>query len=577
MKKKYNTISCTLLLSLLSLTFFACQPDDKEFGEIIAPSNLVVSFEIVGVDNDNPNGDGTGFVNFSAVADNGITYTYYFGDGRSEVAPSGNVTHRYSDVGLNTYTLQVVASGTGGVTTSTVLDIDVFSAFDDPISKSMLTGANYDEELGEFTEDASKTWYWSADRSGHLGLGPAYEGVDGDWWYAKWFVATPFEKDNPDDPNAENSRCIYTDELTFSLTEGQLTFELNNNGQTFFNGAYESVVGGSAGEDYCYNLDTSGSKLVALAPADSGVPLEETTNTSMTFSDDGFMGYYIGATTYEILSITDDLLVVRAIQGNNPVLAWYHIFTTEKPVQEEASLDVEYTTEVWSDEFDTNGAPDATKWNYDIGTGSNGWGNNESQYYTDRSDNVIVEDGVLKIHAKAESFSGSNYTSSRLKTQDLFEFTYGRIDVRAKLPSGGGTWPAIWMLGANFDVVGWPTCGEIDIMEHVGNNIGVVSNALHTPSSFGNTINVNETEVGDDVVSEFHVYSVNWSANQISFLIDDEIVYTYAPVDKTADNWPFTADQFIILNVAMGGTLGGTIDAGFTESTMEIDYVRVFQ
>lgn len=124
---------------------------------------------------------------------------------------------------------------------------------------------------------------------------------------------------------------------------------------------------------------------------------------------------------------------------------------------------------IWSDEFNLDGAPDATKWAYDIGTGDWGWGNNEAQYYTSRADNVKVQNGVLKIIAQRENYSGSNYTSARIKTQGKFTFKYGRVEMRAKLPSGGGTWPALWMLGNNITTAGWPACGEIDIMEHLGN------------------------------------------------------------------------------------------------------------
>jgi len=234
---------------------------------------------------------------------------------------------------------------------------------------------------------------------------------------------------------------------------------------------------------------------------------------------------------------------------------------------------------VWSDEFDTNGAPDAAKWDYDLGDGCPnicGWGNNEKEYYTNRSDNVIVENGVLKIIAKKEDYEGSQYTSTRMLTKGKFEFTYAKVEVRAKLPEGGGTWPAIWMLGANIDSVGWPGCGEIDIMEHVGNNQGTVSSALHTPSSSGNTINKGEQYI-DDVSSEYHVYSVDWMPKKIIFSVDDVVHYTYNPLVKNSSNWPFTGDQFLILNIAMGGGFGGNIDPGFIESTMEIDYVRVYQ
>lgn len=231
---------------------------------------------------------------------------------------------------------------------------------------------------------------------------------------------------------------------------------------------------------------------------------------------------------------------------------------------------------VWTDEFDSSGAPDVEKWGYDIG--GNGWGNQEKQYYTDRSDNVKIEDGLLKIIAKKENYSNSEYTSARLLTKDKFEFTYGKVEVKAKLPLGGGTWPAIWMLGSNINdaSVGWPACGEIDIMEHVGNNQGVASSALHTLSSYGNTQNKKEKFV-ENISSEFHVYSVDWMPKKIVFAIDGVNYYTYAPNNKSNENWPYTKDQFLILNVALGGSFGGAIDAAFTQSSMEIDYVRVYQ
>lgn len=230
----------------------------------------------------------------------------------------------------------------------------------------------------------------------------------------------------------------------------------------------------------------------------------------------------------------------------------------------------------WADEFDTPGAPDDSKWNYNIGTGQDGWGNNESQYYTDRADNVIVEDGLLKIIAKKENFEGSSYTSARLLTQDKFEFTYGLVEIRAKLPEGGGTWPALWLLGANIETVGWPACGEIDIMEQTGADKTKVSAALHTPASFGATINFRETEL-ETATDEFHVYSAEWTENYISFAVDSTEFYRFTTNSRDANNWPFASDFFLIFNVAMGGTLGGAIPNDFTESTMEIDYVRVYQ
>ena len=231
-------------------------------------------------------------------------------------------------------------------------------------------------------------------------------------------------------------------------------------------------------------------------------------------------------------------------------------------------------TLVWSDEFNVDGAPNNSNWGYDIGAG--GWGNGEAQYYTQREDNVIVEDGLLKIIARKESYEGSSYTSSRLKSQGKYSFTYGKVEVRAKLPASAGTWPAIWMLGANFSSVGWPACGEIDIMEQKGWEKGKISSSLHNLSSSGNTKNVAKTDVPNST-SEFHVYAMNWTAERIEFSVDGDVFYSYGPATKNNQNWPYTASQFIILNVAMGGDLGGDIPSDFIENKMEIDYVRVYR
>lgn len=230
---------------------------------------------------------------------------------------------------------------------------------------------------------------------------------------------------------------------------------------------------------------------------------------------------------------------------------------------------------VFSDEFNIDGSPDDSKWGYNIGTDNNGWGNGEEQYYTDRPENVIVEDGFLKIIAKKENYEGAEYTSARMLTQGKFDFTYGKVEVRAKLPFGEGTWPAIWMLGSNINTVNWPACGEIDIMEHWGHNQNIVQSAMHTPSSYGNTTNHGSQTI-DDVSTAFHVYSVEWDDYEIIFAVDGNVHYTYNPASKTDETWPYDANQFIILNVAMGGSWF-EIDPNFESSSMEIDYVRVYQ
>jgi len=226
-------------------------------------------------------------------------------------------------------------------------------------------------------------------------------------------------------------------------------------------------------------------------------------------------------------------------------------------------------TLVWSDEFNTPGAPDPARWGYDLGAG--GWGNNELQYYTNRSDNATISNGTLKITAKRESFSGSAFTSARLLTKNKFSTKYGKIEVRAKLPVGVGTWPAIWALGSNIDQVGWPACGEIDIMEHKGSDPGRIYGTVHHPGHSGGNADGATTTISN-ASTDFNIYAVEWNAQTLKFSVNGNVFYTF----NNNSNLPFNQNFFIILNVAMGGTFGGPVEAGFTQSVMEVDYVRVY-
>ena len=201
---------------------------------------------------------------------------------------------------------------------------------------------------------------------------------------------------------------------------------------------------------------------------------------------------------------------------------------------------------IWSDEFNVDGAPDATKWAYDIGTGDWGWGNNEAQYYTSRADNVKVQNGVLKIIAQRENYSGSNYTSARIKTQGKFTFKYGRVEMRAKLPSGGGTWPALWMLGNNITTAGWPACGEIDIMEHLGNQLNKIYGTLHHPGHSGGNADSRTVDIAN-ATSEFHIYALDWRADAIKFYVDNQLFYTFT----NTSSLPFNQNFFLIINCAI--------------------------
>lgn len=237
-------------------------------------------------------------------------------------------------------------------------------------------------------------------------------------------------------------------------------------------------------------------------------------------------------------------------------------------------------TLVWADEFQGNEL-NGSDWTFEIGTGSGGWGNNELQYY--RSQNTsIYNNEYLLIEAREESFAGSNYTSSRLITKDKREFQYGRIDIRAALPEGQGIWPALWMLGHNISDVSWPACGEIDIMELVGN----VPNQIHGTVHYGNNFAQHQYSGGSSLSSDgskfseqFHVFSIIWEENSIKFLLDDQEYFDITPTDMIGGQpYPFNQDFFFIFNIAVGGTWPGSPDnTTIFPQRMAVDYVRVFQ
>ncbi|MGB7395484.1 MAG: family 16 glycosylhydrolase [Pricia sp.] len=699
------------LLAAFLIILASCETDDDE--KAAALSNMEVTTEV--------SDDGSGTVIFNAFAEGASSFDFDFGDGTTGESPNGYIEKVYTAQGQNSFTVTITANGADGATLTETVEVSV----DIPATNS--------EMVNLLTDGSSKTWYLAVAQPGHLGLSPASEGIDGDWWYPTYYSAQAFEK-----CSADISDCFCDDELTFSVdSSGEVSYTLDNKGQTFFNVAHKDVVGGTADEDSCYNYDTSGTKAVTISEVSGNVPEAETTGMQLEFSDGGFMSYYVGSSSYEILSLSEDLLYVRTVDALNPELAWYHRFTPEPATGGgEESLETIYTDLVWSDEFDVDGAPNPANWGYDLGAG--GWGNGEAQTYTDDPENVIIEDGMLKITAKliegdegegedegdgsvkhyyddvtlvaadttstVEDFEGTaptfttfggnstvvvenpdasgvntstmvaestkptgsevwagsyfdvsapidlttyssisvktwspavgatiklklenqanadesyevdllstvaeqwetltydfsaapagtydrvvlffdfgvspmgngGYTSARIKSENLYEFTYGRVEVRAKLPSAGGTWPALWALGANFDTVGWPNCGEIDIMEHVGNNANTVSSALHLPGNSGGAAVFGETPV-PTATSEFHNYTVEWTPDNIKFVVDDELVHLSF---INSEDTPFNSDFFFIMNIAMGGTLGGTIDGNFTEDTMEVDYIRVYQ
>jgi beta-glucanase (GH16 family) len=234
---------------------------------------------------------------------------------------------------------------------------------------------------------------------------------------------------------------------------------------------------------------------------------------------------------------------------------------------------------VWSDEFNLpdGSRPDPTKWGYD--TGGNGWGNNELEYYTSRTNNARIEGGALVIEALQESYGGRNYTSARLLTKAKWSWTYGRIEARIKIPRGQGLWPAFWMLGTNIDSVGWPTCGEIDIMENIGRETNMVHGTAHGPGySGGNGIGGPFVLPGAAVADDFHVVAIEWQTNRIRWFIDNQPYFMVTPTSlPSGTQWVFNQPQFVLLNVAVGGNWPGNPDGTTVfPQRMTVDYVRVY-
>src|SRR5467141_684785 len=243
-------------------------------------------------------------------------------------------------------------------------------------------------------------------------------------------------------------------------------------------------------------------------------------------------------------------------------------------------------TLVWSDEFNgkDGSLPDSSKWTYDIG--GSGWGNHELEYYTNRAGNARIEDGKLIMTARREAYTGPdgkkfNYTSARLKTQGLFSQAYGRFEARIKTPAGQGMWPAFWTLGNDISSVGWPKCGEVDIMENIGKEPGTVHGSLHGPSTIGQTSDATapfSLPAGQKFADDFHLYAAEWEPGTIRFYVDSTLYATFNSSQWPAGGtWVFDHPFFIILNVAVGGSWPGSPDNSTVfPQQMLVDYLRVY-
>ncbi len=236
---------------------------------------------------------------------------------------------------------------------------------------------------------------------------------------------------------------------------------------------------------------------------------------------------------------------------------------------------------VWSDEFDKDGLPDASRWSYDTDGNANGWGNNEAQYYTsNRLSNAEVKGGNLYITAIKEDMGGKKYTSARLITKSKGDWLYGKVEVKAILPDGRGMWPAIWMLPTDWEYGGWPSSGEIDIMENVGYDPFWIVASAHT-FSYNHVLGTqksNKVKI-DDCYTAFHLYRIEWEASEYRIYVDDQLIFTFKNEGKGYKVWPFDKRFHLLLNVAVGGNWGGSqgIDDTIFPRKMVVDYVRVYQ
>jgi len=255
----------------------------------------------------------------------------------------------------------------------------------------------------------------------------------------------------------------------------------------------------------------------------------------------------------------------------------YYFTTQDQPPEDE--FDSDFSTLVWSDEFDYDGFPNASKWTFQ--TGASGWGNNELQNYMKRLNNSRVENETLILEARKENIDGSTYTSARITTQYKADFMYGRFETRAILPGGTGIWPAIWMMPTLSEYGPWPNSGEIDIMEHVGYTQNFTHGTVHT-EAFNHKIG---TQKGSQVLvrgceEEFHIYAIEWYPDQIRFFVDERNYFNFTKQEHyTWKEWPFNKPFHIIMNIAVGGDWGGAmgVDDSIFPQQMVVDYFRVYQ
>lgn len=416
------------------------------------------------------------------------------------------------------------------------------------------------------------------------------EGTINSWFGDDCGIDVAFANPYPQGLNTSQTVLKYNDlggQYSNIRFDTEANFDLSNNHTFSFNIYVESnSITGNQNNQVSLKLQdgTVGSPWETQSEIIKNITLDQWQEVVFDFENDAFINFNPGS-AIPLLRTDFNRIVIQVNDENNNdlVTAYIDDFNYDGTV---GSCSV-FNTLVWSDEFEVNGPIDGSKWFHQTQL-PNGWGwyNGELQHYTDRVENSYIENGYLHIVAKDETYTDQGvtkeYTSARLNSK--FAFTHGRVESRAKMPFGIGTWPAIWMLGKNINEAGaywqtqgfgttaWPACGEIDILEHWGSNQNYVQSALHTPSSSGATVNHGGT-MSNDVSNTFHIYAMEWTEDKIDFSVDGFIYYTYQPSPQNMSTWPFIADQFILLNVA----IQNSIDPAFTSSDMILDYIRVYQ
>lgn len=392
---------------------------------------------------------------------------------------------------------------------------------------------------------------------------------------------------------------MFVQTIFFILCVASISCSKTNNTQQTQNGPVITIAdmsnlegnSGSTAFDFNVTLDEASSKTITVSystregTAKSGNDYTSIANQTLTFQPNETSKKITVNVVADDIEESDEQFTVVLSNPTNATLGKGTATATIRNDDTKASFnDAGYDAPtsypgyslVWSDEF--NGASlDQTAWSFE--TGNNGWGNNELENYTDRSNNVTLQDGKLVIHALKENYGGSNYTSARIKTQGKKEFTYGRIDIRAILPKGQGIWPALWMLGSNINSAGWPACGETDVMELLGQDPTKVYGTLHygTSSNQGQKGTSYVLSSGD-FSDQFHVFSVEWKQDQVNLLVDNNLYLTVNNTDLVGYSYPFNAPFFFIFNIAVGGNWPGSPDVTtYFPQWMIVDYVRVYQ